>query len=67
MDVDEFYAMFLDRLETAIRGTPFEKTIQSHFGGKFSNEMICQGCPHKYDRLEQFLSISLPVKNKKSI
>jgi ubiquitin C-terminal hydrolase len=29
--------------------------------------MICKGCPHKYEREEPFLSISIPVKNKKSI
>ena len=27
MDVEEYLAMFLDRLETAIKGTPQEKTI----------------------------------------
>ena len=29
--------------------------------------MICKGCPHKYERTEPFLNISIPVKNKKSI
>jgi len=27
MDVEEFYNMFMDRLETAIKGTPQEKSI----------------------------------------
>ena len=36
----------MDRVETAIKGTPQEKTIQKHFGGKFANEMICKDCPH---------------------
>ena len=27
MDVQEFYVMFMDRLETAIKGSPFEKTV----------------------------------------
>jgi ubiquitin carboxyl-terminal hydrolase 9/24 len=27
MDVEEFLQMFFDRLETAIKGTPQEKTI----------------------------------------
>jgi ubiquitin C-terminal hydrolase len=29
--------------------------------------MICKGCPHKYERTEPFLSLSVPVKNQKSI
>lgn len=67
MDVEEFLQMFLDRLETAIKKTPQEKTVQSHFGGKFASEMICKGCPHFYERSEPFISIGVPVKNKKSI
>jgi ubiquitin carboxyl-terminal hydrolase 9/24 len=59
--------MFLDRLETAIKGTPQEKTVQSHFGGKFASELICKGCPHYYERSEPFLSIGVSVKNKRSI
>jgi ubiquitin C-terminal hydrolase len=46
MDAEEFLQMFLDRLENAIKGSPSEKTIQFHFGGKFASEMICKGCPH---------------------
>jgi ubiquitin carboxyl-terminal hydrolase 9/24 len=67
MDVEEFLQMFLDRLETAIKGTPQEKTIQAHFGGKFASEMICKGCPHQFERPEPFLSIGVTVKNKRSL
>ena len=67
MDVEEFFNMFMDRLETAIKGTYQEKTIQDHFGGKYASEMICKGCPHYYERQEPFLSLSIPVKNKKSL
>lgn len=67
MDVEEFLQMFLDRLETAIKGTPQEKTIQYHFGGKLASEMICKGCPHQYERSEPFLSMGVPVKNKRTL
>ena len=50
MDVEEFFNMFMDRLETSIKGFPQEKSIQYHFGGKFASEMICKGCPHFYER-----------------
>ena len=29
--------------------------------------MICKGCPHKYERSEPFLSLSISVKNQKSV
>ena len=59
--------MFMDRLETAIKGQPQENTIQYHFGGKYTHEMICKGCPHTFERYEPFLAMSVQVKNKKSI
>jgi len=67
MDVEEFLQMFFDRLETAIKGTPQEKTIQAHFGGTFASEVICKGCPHQFERPEPFLSIGVTVKNKRSL
>ena len=66
MDVEEYLTMFMDRLEAAIKGTPQEKTIHYHFGGKFANEIICKTCPCNYSRDEPFLSLGVPVKNKKS-
>lgn len=67
MDAEEFLNMFMDRLETAIKGSPQEKTIQTHFGAKFASEMIGIGCPHKSERSEPYLTIGVQVKNKRSI
>jgi len=67
MDVEEFFNMLMDRIETAIKGTPQASTIQYHFGGKYASEMICKGCPHKYEREEPFLFVGVPVKNQRSI
>ena len=67
MDVEEFFNMFMDRLETAMKGTPHEKMIQWHFGGYFANELICKDCPHYSDSREPYLAVSLQVQNKKSI
>lgn len=67
MDVDEFFNMFMDKLETAIKGSDQEKMIQEHFGGTYANELICKGCPHYSSRSEPYLAVNLQVKNKKSI
>jgi len=67
MDADEFFNMFMDRLETQIKGTKHEHSIKQHFGGIVSNELICKGCPHYSEREESFLTVNLQVKNKKNI
>ena len=59
--------MFMDRLEGAIKGSAVEKTVTEHFGGKYTHEMICKGCPHKYEREEPYLSIGVQCLNKKSL
>jgi len=67
MDVDEFFNLFLDRIETSIKQTPQQKTIQYHFGGLFANQFIGKECPHSSTREEPFIALNLQVKNKKSL
>ncbi len=64
MDVDEFSNLLMDRLEIA---TKESNLVKRNFGGVISNEIICKTCPHSSEREEPFFSVSLPVKNKKSI
>jgi len=67
MDVDEFFNLLIDRVESNLKGSKMEKVFKYHFGGMLTNELICKGCPHYSEREESFNSISLQVKNKKSI
>ena len=67
MDVDEFFNMFMDKLEGLISSSPHKKVIQDTFGGKFANELIFKDCPHYTERPEPYLAISLQVLNKKSV
>lgn len=66
-DVDEFFNMFMDRIEGLIKDTQAEKVMNNLFQGVFANEFICKDCPHYSEREEPFLAISLQVKNKSSI
>ena len=66
-DVDEFFNMFIDRVEDLIKGTKEEKVMKNLFYGVFANEFICKGCPHHSEREEPFMAIPLQVKNKRSI
>lgn len=46
MDVDEFFNNIMDKLEGYLKKSKQEAIIQRVFGGVFSNELICKGCPH---------------------
>jgi hypothetical protein len=58
-DVDEFFNMFMDRIESLIKGTKEEKIMNNLFQGVLANEFICKDCPHYSEREEPFLAISL--------
>ena len=67
MDVDEFFNYFLDKLEGYLKETPYKNLIKNHFGGLQVTELIGKDCIHRSERVEPFLSISVEVKNKKSL
>ena len=57
--MDEFFKMFMDRIEGLIKGTKEEKIMNNLFQGVFANEFICKDCPHYSEREEPFLAVSL--------
>jgi len=67
MDIDEFFNLFLDRLETVLKRTQQKNTIKKHFGGVFANQIIGKDCPHTSTRKEPFLALNLQVKNKRTL
>mmetsp|Transcript_12467 Transcript_12467/g.20271 ORF Transcript_12467/g.20271 Transcript_12467/m.20271 type:complete len:3278 (-) Transcript_12467:248-10081(-) len=67
MDVDEFFNMLFDRLESLLKKTHQKDLLRNVFGGTVTNQIICRGCPHYSERDEAFYVISLEVKNKKTI
>lgn len=66
-DVDEFFNMLMDKVETLVKGTREEKVIGNLFQGVLANECICIDCPHYSENEEPFLAVSLQVKNKASV
>eukprot|EP00743_Colponemidia_sp_Colp-15_P012256 GILK01013886.1.p1 GENE.GILK01013886.1~~GILK01013886.1.p1 ORF type:complete len:1111 (+),score=235.56 GILK01013886.1:584-3916(+) len=67
MDVDEFFNRLFDKLETQLKETPEKNILQTFFGGKLLNQLICKDCPHVSEREETFYTLSLEVKGKKNI
>jgi ubiquitin C-terminal hydrolase len=66
-DADEFMNMLLDRLEGILKRTQEEKLLSQFFGGALSNQIISKDCTHVSEREENFFTLSLDIKNKKSI
>jgi ubiquitin C-terminal hydrolase len=46
MDIDEFSGILFDRIENQLKSTKNSSLIKDTFGGIYSNEIICKGCPH---------------------
>ncbi len=66
-DVDEFFNLFTDRLESSLKGSSQQRLLQNVFGGQLSHLVTCKECGFSSERVEDFLSISLDVKGKKDI
>jgi hypothetical protein len=58
-DVDEFFNMLIDRIESLTKGTKEEQVMKNLFYGVFANELICHGCPHTSEREECFMAVQL--------
>lgn len=67
MDAMEFLESFFDHLETQLAGTPQHDLVKRIFGGKMRVEIIPRGCPHRTERLEDFLALPLEVRGKRNL
>jgi hypothetical protein len=43
-DSQEFLNIFFDKIETALKPTPFRYIVEDVFGGKLANQTICSNC-----------------------
>jgi len=66
-DTQEFLNMIFDKLERHLKHTPFSHITDSVYGGRISNQMICHGCGKVRERIETFYTVSLEVRNMKSL
>jgi len=66
-DVDEFFSIFMDKLETSLKPMKEKNLLKDIFGGEICNQIICQECKHQSERCEDCLVLSLDVKGKKSV
>ncbi|KAG0045590.1 hypothetical protein BGZ83_009224 [Gryganskiella cystojenkinii] len=67
MDVDEFFNILFDRLESSVKSTPQEELFKKQYGGKLVQQIKSKDCEHISEREDSFFSIQCEVKNKKSL
>ena len=68
MDVDEFFANILDKLENRLKNTENENIIKYFFQGRLNDALTFQkGCTHHRINENTFYSIQLQVQNRKNI
>eukprot|EP00698_Gefionella_okellyi_P025572 TRINITY_DN9417_c0_g1_i1.p1 TRINITY_DN9417_c0_g1~~TRINITY_DN9417_c0_g1_i1.p1 ORF type:complete len:2658 (-),score=590.22 TRINITY_DN9417_c0_g1_i1:2579-10552(-) len=67
MDVDEFFNMLFDRLEKLLKPSPQQELLTQVFGGKVCHQTISKDCEHRSETLETFYTMSVDVRNKKSL
>ena len=62
-DAFEFFTQIADQVDEYLisRGKP--KIFSEKFEGIFSDQKICQGCPHRYEREQSFIALNLTVKS----
>jgi ubiquitin carboxyl-terminal hydrolase 34 len=66
-DVQEFVSMFFDRLEQGIKEHPLKRLVDSFYHGKNANLFNCHECKKTKKVEETFYSITLEVKNSKTL
>ncbi len=47
-DAFEFFNCLLDSLDEGMKGYNYPTPVSGVLGGSFTDQKICQGCPHRY-------------------
>ncbi|KAK9460122.1 uncharacterized protein V1516DRAFT_665637 [Lipomyces oligophaga] len=67
MDVDEFYNLLFDRLESQISDADLKHLLTNCFGGSLITQIKSKGCEHVSQRTEPFSAVQCDIKGKKNL
>ncbi|KAL7909997.1 hypothetical protein GGI35DRAFT_351616 [Trichoderma velutinum] len=67
MDVEEFYSLFFDRLESQSMTDDEKKALRSIYGGQLVQQVKSQECEHVSERLEPFSAIQCDIHGKSTL
>jgi ubiquitin carboxyl-terminal hydrolase 9/24 len=62
-DAFEFFTQIVDQVDEYLMAHKKPKIFSKKFEGVFSDQKICQGCPHRYEREQTFMALNLTVKS----
>ncbi|GIY96406.1 ubiquitin carboxyl-terminal hydrolase 24 [Caerostris extrusa] len=66
-DAFEFFTHLIDQIDEYLIKNGWDPVFKPKYEGVFSDQKICQGCPHRYEREETFMALNLPVKSQNLI
>jgi ubiquitin carboxyl-terminal hydrolase 34 len=67
MDVDEFFNLLFDRLESEMPSAELKSTFRSYYGGHLVQQVKSNECPHISERTEPFSAIQCDIKGKHTL
>ncbi|KAK7205945.1 hypothetical protein BZA70DRAFT_277480 [Myxozyma melibiosi] len=67
MDVDEFYNLLFDRLESKIAEKDKKEAISHFYGGTLLTQIKSKECEHVSERTEPFSAIQCDIKGKRDL
>ena len=62
-DAFEFFTQIVDQVDEYLMENKKPKIFSKKFEGVFSDQKICHGCPHRYEREQTFMALNLTVKS----
>nr|CAB3267565.1 ubiquitin carboxyl-terminal hydrolase 48-like [Phallusia mammillata] len=61
-DAFEFFTDLTDQVDEYLKAKQQSGIFRDTFQGLFTDQKICEGCPHKYEREEPYFALNLTVK-----
>ena len=61
-DAMEFFNGVVDCIDEGLKTMGHEKIVSKVLGGSLADQKICKGCPHRYAREEEFMSLCVDIR-----
>lgn len=66
-DAVEFFMSLFESLDDGLKALGHPQLMGATLGGSFSDQKICQECPHRYSKEEPFSVFSVDIRNHSSL
>lgn len=66
-DAVEFFMALFESIDEGLKDLGYSQLMGATMGGCFSDQKICQECPHRYSKEEPFSALSVDIRNHSSL